>query len=174
MRMMSTPSRSAGRPLSRFIRRSLVLSTLAGLTLLAAGCGGRGQSGAGMEAPGEDAAPSEIARYVEGNWTVTLNQGEPTELSLPLQLSVGDVEAGTADVEGTLAGSSLTDAALAFGADVPALRFTTGEMTVEGVAGPIEVPGPTTWNGTLRQGRITGTVEGPDGSNTGWTATRGN
>lgn len=153
--------------------RSLVALALGGLTLLAAGCGGRGQSGQRMQVPGDNASPSAMAEYVSGNWTVTLNQGDPNELNLPLQLAVGDIEADTAPVEGSLAGTPLTAAAMAFASDTPALRFTAGAMTVAGLTGPIEVPGPTTWNGVLRQGRLSGTVEGPDGSNTSWIATRG-
>lgn len=171
---MSTSPRSASSRLSRLLVHTCFGLTLGGLTLLTVGCGGRAQSDAAMAAPAADASPETVARYLDGNWTLTLNEGAPNELTLPLQLDAGSVNNGTASVDGSIGGSAMSDGTLSFPGGAPSLRFTAQAMTVEGVAGPIDVPGPTNWTGTLQQGRLSGTVEGAGGAPTQWTARKGN
>lgn len=154
----------------RLIANGLTLLALGGIALVAAGCGGRGQSGQGMNVPGANASPSEVAEFVTGTWSVTVNGGEPNELYLPLRLDAGSVDGDSTSVDGTVADTSISEGRLSFAGDLPALRFTADAMQVEGVSGPVDVPGPTNWDATLRDGRFAGSIEGPDGNAAAWTA----
>ena len=182
---------------ARMIARASALATSLIALSAVIGCGGggndaqtadarRGTAAPVPAAPQFDAPPREVAEYVSGDWLVTLlpEVGDATQLTPPTTngtLRVGQVGEGyggsqTAALSGDFAGGAVGDGTLNLAADGsrnPRVRFTTGSLAAEGLAGEqITLDGPITWTGQLYQGRLVGTATGPDGRGSAWEASR--
>lgn len=124
--------------------------------------------------PAQDAPPQDVAQYLTGEWTATLNpdlveQGV-APLNVPMTLSAGALEDGSATLSGSIAGAEISEASVSTAEGQPGLQFSTGSITAQGEAGEIAVQGPLNWSALLRDGVLYGQVVGADGRSNRWTA----
>ncbi len=145
------------------------LLAMLGLALLVTGCARNGNN-----APARDAPPQDVAQYLTGQWTATLNpdlveQGV-APLNVPMNLSAGPLESGSATLTGSIAGTDLSEASVSTAEGQPGLQFSTGSINAQGESGEISVEGPLNWSALLRDGVLYGQVVGADGRSNRWTA----
>ena len=109
----------------------------------------------------------ESPKGLEGSWMATLNP-ETVAIEVPMALNTDD--GGV--LAGSIGGASVDGGKYSGEKDGSTIEFQTGAVTVEGPTGELTVEGPLSWAATLRGGALDGTVTGPDGRSSRWTARR--